>query len=307
MCERGKPQTIPMFPSGCAGQTPPHGEDGPRTLIRRSDHNLQPPASSPGQPGPSAGVQIGLTRRGSAQAPTMTAPTSSRRPRALKTGMTPPITPLLQRRRRYAPELQCGPRWTRTCRTMKLRLPDWSLPTGLLLLRPVDVRRMAEEDLSRFHQRLRHRGCGWMDSFRSDASAAISTAEHTFGNELSGAPRRQCHARIRSEAGSITSLVMPSGRSMANRANRAPPGELGDLDLAALLLRVRFVSPHQATSGSVKTTAGMAPAQRPPCAEHCLDGHLRFVGGPCARASARHPRHRWRRCSAWSSASRRPP
>ena len=77
-----------------------------------------------------------------------------------------------------------------------------------------------------------------MLSFRSVASAAISTASTPSAISSPAPAPTMPTPRTRSVSGSMTSFVRPSGRSIATRAAERGPGELRDLDLAALLLRL---------------------------------------------------------------------
>ena len=114
----------------------------------------------------------------------------------------------------------------------------------------------------------------------------------------SPAPGRRCRRRARARSsGSMMSLVTPSVRSDRDGAARRGPRET----CATATSRPCFcasvsVSPHQAISGSVKTTAGIASGSNATLARRQSPRPRRALRAtPCAPASARRRRRRSRR------------
>ena len=102
-------------------------------------------------------------------------------------------------------------------------------------------------------------GCGWMVSLRSVRVGAHLDRQHAFGDQLAGARTDDADAedalglRIEHE---LRHAVRPVERE---RPARRAPGESRDRHLRASASRASVsVRPHQASSGSVKTTAGIA-------------------------------------------------
>ena len=102
-------------------------------------------------------------------------------------------------------------------------------------------------------------GWGWMLSARSRATAAVSTAKtpSAISSPAPDAddPNAQNAPGVRVEQ----QLRHPLGPIERYRPARGGPGEPERVDLDVLRPFASVsVNPHQATSGSVKTTAGMA-------------------------------------------------
>src|SRR5581483_2774555 len=101
-------------------------------------------------------------------------------------------------------------------------------------------------------------GCGWMVSATSFASAAISIARVPSAISSPAPAPTIPTPSMRSVEGSMISLVIPSVRSRVIALPEAAQG-----NFATLISRPSFsacvaVSPAQAISGSVNTTAGIA-------------------------------------------------
>src|SRR5215472_8450301 len=120
-------------------------------------------------------------------------------------------------------------------------------------------------------------GCAWMVTARSSAVTAVSMASAASAIS-SPAPGPTMPTPItRLEAASTISLVSPSLRPMV-----AARPEAAHENFATLTSRPAgaSITPHQATSGSVKTTAGTATLSKAGPARDALGRHFALAHGP---------------------------
>jgi hypothetical protein len=116
---------------------------------------------------------------------------------------------------------------------------------------------MPEENFGRFHDRFRERRVG-VDAFGEIANGrAHLDCDHAFGNEFARAVADDPTPSTRSVSASTMSLVSPSVRSKLIARPEAPHGNLATSMFRPFARASASVTPHHATSGSVKTTAGM--------------------------------------------------
>jgi len=95
---------------------------------------------------------------------------------------------------------------------------------------------------------------GQRDVFRGGAHL---DGEHRFGDQFARTCAADTHAQHASVSGSMSIFVMPSVRSNDMARPDAAHGNLETSYLMPRSLASPSVRPHQASSGSVKTTAGM--------------------------------------------------
>ena len=123
------------------------------------------------------------------------------------------------------------------------------LDDQLLLLRPVHVRRLAEEHLGGLHQRLRQRRVRMDREPRSAAVAPISIASTPSAISSPASVPTMPTPRMRSVSGSMTSLVTPSDAVDRRWRGRRPPTGSARPRPAASLSASASVRPAQAIFG----------------------------------------------------------
>ena len=122
-------------------------------------------------------------------------------------------------------------------------------------------------------------GAAWIVILRSDAVAAISTASTPSAISSPALTPTMPTPSTRSVPGSMISLVSPSLRSTVVARPEAPQGNFATSIAMPRSCASASVRPHQAISGSVKTTAGIAAGSNATlCPAMCSTAILRFVG-----------------------------
>ena len=150
---------------------------------------------------------------------------------------------------------------------------------NLAVVRSVHVRRVAEEDFGRLHERFGTASDAGGSSSRRLALSRPSRSQARLRRSARRRPGRRCRrrapvaVRIEHELGRD-----PSVRSSVIARPDAPHGNLATATFRPCFSACVSVRPHHAISGSVKTTAGIARGSNATfVAGNHLDGDAPFV------------------------------